>query len=95
MRDRGGAHLFFRPFLMVLPSFEQFQQLAAQGNFVPLYQELAADLDTPVSASHKVCATAYHSFLLESAEGGETLGRYSLLGCDPVWVFDTRGDTTT
>lgn len=95
MRDRGGAHLFFRPFLMVLPSFEQFQQLAAQGNFVPLYQELAADLDTPVSAWHKVCATASHSFLLESVEGGETLGRYSLLGCDPLWVLETRGETTT
>jgi anthranilate synthase component 1 len=80
---------------MVSPSFEQFQNLATQGNFVPVYQELAADLDTPVSAWHKVCATAPYSFLLESVEGGETLGRYSFLGCDPLWVLETRGETTT
>jgi len=80
---------------MVFPSLEQFQDLVTQGNFVPVYQELAADLDTPVSAWHKVCATAPYSFLLESVEGGETLGRYSLLGCDPLWVLETRGETTT
>jgi anthranilate synthase component 1 len=80
---------------MVSPSLTQFQQLAAQGNFVPVYQELAADLDTPVSAWHKVCAAAPYSFLLESVEGGETLGRYSLLGCDPVWVLETHGAVTT
>jgi len=36
--------------------FSQFQQLAQQGNFVPVYQEWVADLDTPVSAWYKVCA---------------------------------------
>ncbi|MEM6838008.1 MAG: anthranilate synthase component I family protein [Cyanobacteria bacterium P01_C01_bin.120] len=80
---------------MVSPSLEQFTHLATQGNFVPVYQELAADLDTPVSAWHKVCATAPYSFLLESVEGGETLGRYSLLGCDPLWILETRGQATT
>jgi anthranilate synthase component 1 len=80
---------------MISPSLEQFKQLATQGNFIPIYQELAADLDTPVSAWHKVCAAAPYSFLLESVEGGENLGRYSLLGCDPLWVLETRGDITT
>ena len=80
---------------MVSPSLTYFQYLATQGNFVPVYQELAADLDTPVSAWYKVCADAPYSFLLESVEGGETLGRYSLLGCDPLWVLATRGDNTT
>ncbi|MDA0672084.1 MAG: anthranilate synthase component I family protein [Cyanobacteria bacterium] len=80
---------------MVSPSLEQFTQLATQGNFVPVYQELAADLDTPVSAWHKVCHGEPYSFLLESVEGGETLGRYSLLGCNPLWVLETRGDVTT
>jgi anthranilate synthase component 1 len=79
---------------MVSPSLQQFTDLATQGNFVPVYQELAADLDTPVSAWHKVCSEADYSFLLESVEGGETLGRYSLLGCNPLWVLETRGDTT-
>lgn len=79
---------------MVFPSLSAFKDLATQGNFVPVYQELAADLDTPVSAWYKVCADAPYSFLLESVEGGETLGRYSLLGCDPVWVLETRGTVT-
>lgn len=79
---------------MVSPSLTQFTELATQGNFVPIYQELAADLDTPVSAWHKVCSEADYSFLLESVEGGETLGRYSLLGCDPLWRLETRGTTT-
>ena len=48
---------------MVSPALPQFRHLATQGNFVPVYQELAADLDTPVSAWHKVCGTADYSFL--------------------------------
>ncbi|MGF1460795.1 MAG: anthranilate synthase component I family protein [Leptolyngbyaceae cyanobacterium] len=80
---------------MVFPSFEQFQALATQGNFIPVYQELAADIDTPVTAWHKVCKSAPYSFLLESVEGGERLGRYSFLGCDPLWVLETQGNTTT
>lgn len=80
---------------MIFPAFSDFERLAAEGNFVPLYQEIAADLDTPVSAWHKVCADAPYSFLLESVEGGETLGRYSFLGCDPLWILETRGTVTT
>jgi len=55
---------------MIFPDFSQFQQLAQQGNFVPVYQEWVADLDTPVSAWYKVCAGQPYSFLLESV-GGE------------------------
>ena len=79
---------------MIFPSFELFTTLASQGNFVPVYQELAADLETPVSAWYKVCAGQPYSFLLESVEGGENIGRYSFLGCDPVWVLEARGETT-
>jgi anthranilate synthase component 1 len=79
---------------MVFPDFDQFQKLALQGNFVPLYQEWVADLDTPVSAWYKVCADQPYSFLLESVEGGEKLGRYSLLGCNPQWILEARGDRT-
>lgn len=79
---------------MILPSFAEFSQLAKQGNFVPVYQEWVADLDTPVSAWYRVCAGQPYSFLLESVEGGEKLGRYSLLGCDPLWVLEARGDRT-
>jgi anthranilate synthase component 1 len=80
---------------MILPEFSQFCALSQQGNFVPVYQEWVADLETPVSAWYKVCAGQPYSFLLESVEGGENVGRYSLLGCDPLWVLVARGDRTT
>jgi anthranilate synthase component 1 len=80
---------------MIFPDFSQFCTLANQGNFVPVYQEWVADLETPVSAWYKVCAGQPYSFLLESVEGGENLGRYSFLGCDPLWVLEARGDKTT
>jgi anthranilate synthase component I len=80
---------------MTFPSFAQFQTLATQGNFIPVYQELVADLDTPVSAWYRVCAGQPYSFLLESVEGGESIGRYSLLGCNPLWTLEARGDQTT
>ena len=80
---------------MIFPDFQQFCALAKQGNFIPVYQEWVADLETPVSSWYKVCGDQTYSFLLESVEGGENLGRYSFLGCDPVWVLQARGQTTT
>lgn len=79
----------------MLPDFSQFEALAQQGNFIPVYREWIADLDTPVSAWYRVCAGQPYNFLLESVEGGEHLARYSLLGCDPVWVLETQGQHTT
>ncbi|NCJ06297.1 anthranilate synthase component I [Synechococcales cyanobacterium C] len=79
----------------MFPDFAQFSQLAQQGNFIPVYREWIADLDTPVSAWYQVCAQERYSFLLESVEGGESLARYSLLGCDPLWILESRGDQTT
>ena len=80
---------------MIFPDFSQFSQLAKQGNFVPVYEEWIADLDTPVSAWYRVCTDQPYSFLLESVEGGEKIGRYSFLGCDPLWILEARGDRTT
>ncbi|MUL36737.1 anthranilate synthase component I [Gloeocapsopsis dulcis] len=80
---------------MVFPDFSQFSALAEQGNFVPVYQEWVADLDTPVSAWYKVCWNQPYSFLLESVEGGENIGRYSFVGCDPLWILEARGNRTT
>ena len=79
---------------MIFPRFSDFANLSAQGNFIPVYEELAADLETPVSAWYKVCADQPYNFLLESVEGGENLGRFSFLGCDPVWVLEARGNKT-
>ena len=80
---------------MIFPDFSQFADLAQQGNFIPVYKEWVADLETPVSAWYKICAGQPYSFLLESVEGGEKLGRYSFLGCDPVWVLQAKGNITT
>ena len=80
---------------MIFPDFAQFSALAQDGNFIPVYREWIADLDTPVSAWYRICAGQPYSFLLESVEGGEHLGRYSFLGCDPLWVLQTRGAHTT
>ncbi|NJR19085.1 MAG: anthranilate synthase component I [Calothrix sp. CSU_2_0] len=80
---------------MIFPDFSQFSELANQGNFIPVYQEWVADLDTPVSSWYKVCAGQPYSFLLESVEGGEKIGRYSFVGCNPLWVLEARSDRTT
>jgi anthranilate synthase component 1 len=81
--------------MMIFPEFSQFSELAKSGNFVPVYQEWIADLDTPVSSWYRVCEGQPYSFLLESVEGGEQLGRYSFVGCDPVWILEARGNVTT
>ncbi|HPQ60327.1 MAG TPA: hypothetical protein PLR43_02280, partial [Syntrophales bacterium] len=61
------------------PPFETFEKMAAKGNLIPLYREILADLETPVSALVKL-ADRENVFLLESVEGGEKWGRYSILG---------------
>jgi anthranilate synthase component I len=81
--------------IMIFPDFDEFCHLAKQGNFIPVYQEWVADLETPVSAWYKICAGQPYNFLLESVEGGETIGRYSFLGCDPVWILQAKGDKIT
>ena len=70
------------------PSLEEVRELSKQGNLIPLYQEINADLETPVSAYLKVAEGA-HSFLLESVEGGEQLARYSFIGTEPYKVVKT------
>jgi anthranilate synthase component 1 len=60
--------------------------MVGQGNVVPVYREVMADLETPVSAYLKIARGPY-SFLLESVEGGEHLGRYSFIGTEPYLVL--------
>ena len=62
--------------------------MTGEGNLVPIYREINADLETPVSAYLKIARPPY-SFLLESVEGGEHIARYSFLGTDPVDVIKT------
>ncbi len=70
-----------------VPSLEQVKGLAGKGNITPVYREIFADLETPVSAYLKVCRDEPNSFLLESVEGGEHLARYSFMGCEPYLVL--------
>lgn len=68
------------------PTIEEFRALAkGEGNLIPVYREVVADLETPVSAYLKI-ARGRHSFLLESVEGGERLARYSFMGTEPYRV---------
>jgi anthranilate synthase component 1 len=75
------------------PSREAFAGLAAQGNVIPVYTDLMADFETPVSAYAKL-KDAGPSYLLESVEGGETLSRYSFIGCRPRKVLVCGSETS-
>ena len=73
---------------MYHPTLEQVRKLADRGNLVPVYREINADLETPVSAYLKI-ARAPYSFLLESVEGGERIARFSFIGTEPLDVIKT------
>jgi anthranilate synthase component I len=75
---------------MYSPTLEEFQHLAAQGNLIPVTRTLLADFETPLSAYRKIRGQG-ESFLLESVEGGEHLGRYSFVGCNPRAVIRQWG----
>lgn len=79
--------------MIIHPSREVFTSLVAQGNVIPVYTDLMADFETPVSAYAKLKESG-PSYLLESVEGGETLSRYSFIGCRPRKIF-VCGPTTT
>jgi len=77
---------------MVEPNEREFEALAARGfNLIPVWREIAADLETPVSAFLKVARGDY-AFLLESVQGGEKWGRYTFLGSEPATVLRARGE---
>jgi len=76
---------------MYYPSLTEFRKLAKQGNLVPVYREILADLETPVSAFLKISRGAPYAYLLESVEGQEKIGRYSFLGANPSLIFKSTG----
>jgi anthranilate synthase component I len=75
--------------LDVTPTREDARRLAGQARLLPLYREILADVETPVSAYLKVARGA-PSFLLESVEGGERLARYSVVGTEPRQALEVR-----
>ena len=79
---------------MYHPTLEEVKKYKKGGNLVPIYREIVADLETPVSAFLKINRGGY-SFLLESVEGGQQLARYSFIGTEPYRVLTTRAEDKT
>src|SRR5579872_2143433 len=91
----------------IVPNFSEFRRLASQGTVVPVYKTVVADLLSPVSAFLSLNPEAYrpagtrgmqksqYSFLLESVEGGEHVGRYTFFGSEPFQVISCRGSQIT
>ncbi len=77
---------------MIHPTFKEFLKQTRQANVIPVYKEINADLDTPVSAYLKLKKNDY-SFLLESVEGQEKIARYSFMGAEPSLIFTSKGKT--
>ncbi len=75
---------------MYYPSKQEFIKLAKKGNLIPVYKEIEADLETPVSSFLKIAEGDY-SYLLESVEGEENIARFSFLGQNPSLVFKSKG----
>ena len=67
------------------PSLEDFRRQTQKGNLIPVFREILADMETPVSAFSKIRNSDY-AVLLESVEGGEKWARYSFLSSDPSVV---------
>ena len=75
------------------PSLAEFRELAGRGNLIPVFAELIADAETPVSAFHKLDDGRGYAFLFESVEKHDQAGRYSFVGANQRVVFESHGST--
>ncbi|MEZ5919959.1 MAG: anthranilate synthase component I [Parvularculaceae bacterium] len=73
------------------PSFEAFEKIYGEGRACVLIRRIVSDLETPVSAYLKLASRRRNAFLLESVEGGEQLGRYSIIGVKPDAIWRAHG----
>ena len=81
---------------MPISDRDSFLEAASRGlNFIPLVSSWPADLETPLSTWLKVGQDYSPGVLLESVEGGERLGRWSVVASDPLWVVTVRGGKIT
>ncbi len=84
---------------MIHPSFDTFKKLAKKGNLIPVYREILVDTETPASAFLKLNTLSGknkdYSFLLESVEGGEKIGRFSFISGDPMFVYRSKAKKGT
>lgn len=75
--------------MTIKPGLEETIELSKKYNLIPIYTEILADLETPITAFMKINQGDY-SFLLDSVEGGERLARYSFLGANPYMRFEAK-----
>ncbi len=76
---------------MYYPALEEVRRYSEEGMWSPIWREVVADLETPVSAFLKVHRDG-PCFLLESVEGGQRLARYSFIGTEPYRVLMSNAD---
>ena len=75
---------------MVRPDYKEFSHLAQESTLIPVTKSVTADLQTPVSAFLAIAGQERRTFLLESVEGGEKIGRYTFLGARPYMLVTAR-----
>lgn len=78
---------------MYTPDFTQFKEYCKSGNLIPVYKELIADMETPLSVLTKLANNEKNAFLMESVEKSEHIGRYSFIGTNPravVRIIDSQ-----
>lgn len=80
---------------MASPDFQTFETHFNTGKTQLVYDWVSADLETPVSAYLKLCGHEPYAFLLESVEGGKTLGRYSVIGFAPDTIWTCHKNTVS
>ena len=80
---------------MIHPTLDEFRRVARRGALVPVYREILADLETPVSAYMRIAKDRQYAFLLESVEKADTIGRYSFIGANPSIIFKSKGTKVT
>ncbi len=78
---------------MFYPDFKEFKKYTKEGNLIPVYREILADLETPLSAFLKLKGKT--CFFLESVEGGEKWARYSFIGSNPSVIIEGSGKDLT
>ncbi|MBF0253719.1 MAG: anthranilate synthase component I [Candidatus Omnitrophica bacterium] len=76
--------------MKITPDLKSFLGMRRKGNRIPVYGEMLADMETPVSSFLKM-PPSRHAFLLESVEGGTSQGRYSFVGVEPEEVVSFDG----
>ena len=78
--------------MTVSPNFSDFQKEYEAGRNQVVFSKLTSDLETPVSIMLKLAGAKKNSFILESVTGGETRGRYSIIGMEPDLIWKCEGN---